>query len=74
MDLVDLTEYVRKFGFTKFFERIEILSGVRISQHAKEELRKNPHQFVFVSPDIKKLGIHSLHLLLVSSRFEMFTS
>jgi hypothetical protein len=63
---------MRKLGFTKFFERIESLSGVRISQHAKEELRKNPDQFVFVSPDIKKLGtccITSFTHLLVLNYF-----
>jgi hypothetical protein len=54
---------MRKFGFIKLFERIEKLAGVRISHNAKEELKKDPNRFVFVSPDIQKLGTYIASLV-----------
>jgi len=51
-----LREIFRAFGFGRLFERIETLAGIKLSAHAKSELKTNPNTFVFVMPDIEKLG------------------
>lgn len=61
-----LKHFAEIVGIGRIFERAADLAGVVISKGARGELRNNPHQFVFVLPDIKDLVLKSKQLTITT--------
>lgn len=61
-----LKRFAELVGIGRIFERAADLAGIVISKGARNELRANPHQFVFVLPDIKDLVLKSKQLTITT--------
>jgi hypothetical protein len=64
-----LKTFAEVVGIGRIFERSADLAGIALSKDARSELRTNPHQFIFVLPDIKDL-LHKSKQLTITTLAE----
>jgi ubiquitin-protein ligase len=54
------------FDMWLLLKRVQQLSGIKLTDQAMAELRKNPTSFFLVSPDIRKMAVRVKHMNIIS--------